>query len=451
MISMDIPIKNIRVTDWNPRQDFNQDDLNELKASIEEYGILEPLIVRPKTKKTYELVAGERRFRAAGELKLKTVPVVVKDLTDSQVHEVMLIENLQRSQLQPLEEAQSLEVLLQEDITQEQLAKKLGKSQSWVANRLRLLQAPDKLKELLISREITPKHVMVALPFVEYAVYDEIMKRLDNCDGSISVSEFEAMIQAVITPYSSKFVFRLDNMSWDYEQLGVDVSECANCADIVSYEIYGETVRYCLNKTCWKDMVKKARDAKDQADEATLDDNVVDISKLDSDSWNWLPQDNPDENECSVCDSYKSTTGGGKICMTPVCSDEKRIRHKAECDMARALEEKCIDDAVTKWTAGKVALLGDDLRKVMLMFFDSMYGNAIEKAFKPWYTSDDFDDDDAILSVPDDELVIAVTRLIVYEGISGNARENLVEMFPGAAKFLDQKALDDYVIPEVPA
>lgn len=124
----EVMIKSIAISGWNPREDFNPEDLNELKASIEEYGILEPLIVRPKGKKKYELVAGERRFRAAGELKLKTVPVVIKELTDSQVHEIMLIENLQRSQLQPLEEARSLEVLLHEDITQEQLAKKLGES-----------------------------------------------------------------------------------------------------------------------------------------------------------------------------------------------------------------------------------------------------------------------------------------------------------------------------------
>lgn len=450
MINMDLAIKSIRVTDWNPRQDFNPDDLNELKASIEEYGILEPLIVRPKTKKTYELVAGERRFRAAGELGLKTVPVVVKDLTDSQVHEVMLIENLQRSQLQPLEEAQSLEVLLQEDITQEQLAKKLGKSQSWVANRLRLLQAPDKLKNLLISREITPKHVMVALPFVEYAVYDEIMKRLDNCDGSMSVSEFEAMIQAVITPYSSKFVFRLDNMSWDYEQLGVDVSECANCADIVSYVTYGETVRYCLNKPCWKDMVKKARVAKDQADEAMLDDNVVDINKLDSNLWNWLPQDNPDEDECSVCDSYKNTSGGGKICLNPVCSEEKRIRHKAECDMARAFEEKYISKAVTMCTADKAVLLGSDLRHVMRMLLGNVYTEDCRKAFAPWFEGerDDFDEDDVADSISDKDMGIAIMRLVIFDALQyGSTFDDMVERFPDAAKFRDQMSLSDVEVP----
>lgn len=152
-----LPIERVAVSGANPRKDFNPEALEDLKASIREHGILEPLIVRPvgpKDCSTYELVAGERRLRAAKDLGLKDVPCIIKVLDDHQARELMIIENLQREDLQPLEVAHALEDLLAGGITQEELAKKLGKSQGWISNSLRLLKAPEDLQKLLISREI---------------------------------------------------------------------------------------------------------------------------------------------------------------------------------------------------------------------------------------------------------------------------------------------------------
>lgn len=163
----EIDLTLVEVSGANPRKNVKGKNYNELKDSIAEHGILEPLVVRPKGEDKYELVAGERRFTAAKELKLEMVPVAIRDLDDATARMIMLLENLQREDLEPLEEAAALEEILKTGLTQQELAKRVSKSQPWVANRTRLLKAPKELKKYLRAGDITPQHVVALLPFVE--------------------------------------------------------------------------------------------------------------------------------------------------------------------------------------------------------------------------------------------------------------------------------------------
>ncbi|WP_026568911.1 MULTISPECIES: ParB/RepB/Spo0J family partition protein [Sediminibacillus] len=154
----EISVKECRPNPYQPRKTFHADAIEELKDSILEYGILQPLIVR-KSIKGYEIVVGERRFRAAKEAGLKTIPVIIKELTDDKMMELALLENLQREDLSPIEEASAYANLMKElNITQEELARRLGKSRPHIANLVRLLSLPDQISALINNGELTMGH-----------------------------------------------------------------------------------------------------------------------------------------------------------------------------------------------------------------------------------------------------------------------------------------------------
>jgi ParB family chromosome partitioning protein len=157
------PVDNIVPNRYQPRTDFNEEELERLKESVAQQGILQPLLVRHMDG-SYELVAGERRLRAAMAAELSHVPVVVKDLTDEQVLEVSIIENIQRANLNVLEEAEAYFRLMDEfGYTQEKVARKIGKNRSTIANLLRLRGLPDPIKKSLLAEEITMGHARALL------------------------------------------------------------------------------------------------------------------------------------------------------------------------------------------------------------------------------------------------------------------------------------------------
>ena len=154
----------IRPSRYQPRQTFEPEKLEELKRSVKRHGIIQPVIVRPVAHGIYELVAGERRWRAAKELGLAEVPAIIRALNDQQTMEHSLIENLQREDLNPLDEAQALARLLSEfNYTQEQAAEAVGKERSTVANLLRLLQLPTEIQHALREENITEGHAKALL------------------------------------------------------------------------------------------------------------------------------------------------------------------------------------------------------------------------------------------------------------------------------------------------
>ncbi|KIO65326.1 MULTISPECIES: ParB/RepB/Spo0J family partition protein [Bacillaceae] len=157
-IVQEVNIKELRPNPYQPRKIFSDEAIEELKQSILEHGILQPLIVR-KSIKGYEIVVGERRYRAAKMAGLDIVPVVVRDLNDQQMMELAVLENLQREDLTPIEEGAAYQMLMDQlHITQEQLAKRLGKSRPHIANHVRLLSLPKEIQQLIIDGKLSMGH-----------------------------------------------------------------------------------------------------------------------------------------------------------------------------------------------------------------------------------------------------------------------------------------------------
>jgi len=164
---LQIPVENISPNPHQPRQEFQEESLNELVESIKEYGIIQPLIITKIKENDYQLIAGERRWRAAKMLNLKTVPAIVRDLSEQRKMEIALIENLHRKDLNPLEIAAAYQKLIDEfNLSQEELARKVGKSRPAVANTLRILSVEEEVKEAIRSGKITEGHarVLAGLP-----------------------------------------------------------------------------------------------------------------------------------------------------------------------------------------------------------------------------------------------------------------------------------------------
>lgn len=154
-----MPIDLLKASPNNPRKTFAEADLDDLANSIREKGLLQPIVVRPVANNEYEIVAGERRWRAAQRAGIHDVPVLIRDLTDGEALEIALIENIQRSDLNPLEEARAYGLLLEQfNYTQQQLADSLGKSRSHIANTLRLLNLPEAVRVQIEAGKLTAGH-----------------------------------------------------------------------------------------------------------------------------------------------------------------------------------------------------------------------------------------------------------------------------------------------------
>ncbi len=177
-----------------PRKDFDEKSLSELAESIEQHGVLQPLVVRPLANGSYQLVAGERRWRAARIAGLTEVPVVIKELTDEEVIEITMIENLQREDLNPLEEALGYRYMMDElNITQEQAAEKVGKSRPAVANALRLLKLPNEIQDMVKNNLISPGHARALLGFDSEDMILQTAKMIIKED--LSVREVENLVK----------------------------------------------------------------------------------------------------------------------------------------------------------------------------------------------------------------------------------------------------------------
>jgi ParB family transcriptional regulator, chromosome partitioning protein len=189
----EISVKELRPNPYQPRKVFQPEAIEELKNSILEHGILQPIIVR-KSIKGFEILAGERRFRAAKEAKLEKVPVVVREFSEQQMMELAVLENLQREDLTPIEEAIAYQTLLDKlNVTQEVLAKRLGKSRPHIANHIRLLSLPAKIQELISNSEISMGHGRALLGLKQKdklpALVDKVIKE------GLNVRQLEQFIQ----------------------------------------------------------------------------------------------------------------------------------------------------------------------------------------------------------------------------------------------------------------
>jgi ParB family transcriptional regulator, chromosome partitioning protein len=189
----EISLQELRPNPYQPRKTFQQEAIDELKESILEHGILQPLVVR-KSIKGYEIVVGERRFRAAKEAKLASVPAVVRELTEQQMMELAVLENLQREDLNPIEEGLAYQTLMEKlKFTQEEVAKRLGKSRPHVANHIRLLSLPAKIQELISDGKISMGHGRALLGLRQKAKLPALVDKI--IQESLNVRQLEKIIQ----------------------------------------------------------------------------------------------------------------------------------------------------------------------------------------------------------------------------------------------------------------
>lgn len=174
-----LPINEIIPNKEQPRKTFDEGALQELADSITVHGVLQPLLVRPLLSGGYQLIAGERRWRASRMAGLKEVPVIIRELSDSEAMEIAIIENLQREDLNPIEEAEGLQALIDKcDYTQEQVAVSVGKSRPAIANALRLLKLPEEVRQMTKEGEISAGHARALLAFDNQAIMYKVAKQI---------------------------------------------------------------------------------------------------------------------------------------------------------------------------------------------------------------------------------------------------------------------------------
>jgi len=188
-----IPLSQVKANKYQPRTEFNKEKLNDLVNSIKEKGVIQPVLVR-RAIDGYELIAGERRLRAAAMLKIEKIPAIIKDVNDVDMLEIALIENIQREELNPIEEAKAFERLTTEfNFTQDKIAQMLGKDKSTISNAIRLLGLPQKIQEHLSKGAITAGHAkaLLGLPTEneQYRVCNVVISR------GLSVRETEKLVE----------------------------------------------------------------------------------------------------------------------------------------------------------------------------------------------------------------------------------------------------------------
>ena len=189
----EVNIDDIRSNPYQPRKTFDIESLNELAKSIKEYGVVQPIIVK-KSIKGYELVAGERRTKAAKIAGLKKIPAIIKDFDDQEMMEIALVENIQREDLNPIDEATSISNIIKlRGYTQEEFANKFGKSRSYVTNILGLLKLPDEVKKLVEKRSLSMSHARVISKIEDEDKAIDLAKQVIT--DSLSVHELEKLSQ----------------------------------------------------------------------------------------------------------------------------------------------------------------------------------------------------------------------------------------------------------------
>ena len=199
-----IKLDEIRSNPYQPRKTFNEESLRELAQSIKEYGVVQPVIVK-KSIKGYELVAGERRTKASRLAGLTEIPAIIKDFNDQEMMEIALIENIQREDLNPIEEAKStLNIIKLRGFTQEEFAQKFGKSRTYVTNLLGLLNLPDNIQKMLINKELSTSHARVLSKLENETQINELANRVVK--ENLNVRELESLVNSVEVPKKNPVV-----------------------------------------------------------------------------------------------------------------------------------------------------------------------------------------------------------------------------------------------------
>ncbi|MDQ0351536.1 ParB family chromosome partitioning protein [Alkalibacillus filiformis] len=197
---VEIEVSKIQPNQYQPRTIFDEEKISELAQTIHTHGMIQPIVVRKlEDDESYELIAGERRWRAVTSLEWETIPAIVKNMTDTETASVALIENLQREELTVVEEAIAYDQLLHtHGLTQEALAQRLGKSQSTIANKLRLLKLPSVVQQSLLNKQITERHARALIALKDETLQETVLSQI--IEEQLNVKQTEERVQQVLNP-----------------------------------------------------------------------------------------------------------------------------------------------------------------------------------------------------------------------------------------------------------
>lgn len=223
-----IPVDSIRPNPYQPRKDFNKKSLEELSQSIKSFGLIQPISVRKLQNESYELVAGERRLRASELAELEEIPAIIVEYRDNESAMIALIENLQREDLNFIEEAEGYNnLIVDHGFTQQQLAEKMGKSQSTIANKLRLLKLPEDIKKDLLDHNLTERHGRALLKLSDDKLKREVLDKVIK--NELNVSKTESLVNDI-----------LDDLISEDEDVK---EEKQNIKGLISTRIYLNTIK----------------------------------------------------------------------------------------------------------------------------------------------------------------------------------------------------------------
>lgn len=215
----EVPLTELRVNPYQPRKTFNEESLRELADSIKEHGVIQPIIVK-KSIKGYEIVAGERRYRASKLAGKTTIPCIIREFTDDQMMEIAVLENLQREDLNAIEEAQGFDMLMRNlHLTQDELSKKIGKSRSYITNSLGLLSLPESVQKDVKEGKISPSHARTLSKIEDPATISDLVDKIIN--EKLNVRELEQQVKE--TPKKVKQNRNNSYKSKEYELLEQDL------------------------------------------------------------------------------------------------------------------------------------------------------------------------------------------------------------------------------------
>ncbi|MDI6906415.1 MAG: ParB/RepB/Spo0J family partition protein [Thermoanaerobacterales bacterium] len=339
----------------NPRRKFDEDALAELAATIRQVGLIQPVVVTPDDTGRYRLVAGERRWRAARLAGWTTIPAIVRMFSSEEEAQAALIENLQRRDLDPLEEAQAFKKLIQDHgWTQDRLGEKLGFSQAHIANRIRLLDLPDDVREHISTGRLTAAHGR-ALLFIKAApkfvreMADEAIRQ------SWSVRQLDEWIRGALYFGRRRFSRQLFKDGWGGDQgAEFDTSACRGCDAMVEASYHDDKKRpYCIRPSCWE---KKQAEAKKQqrleqsekAKSVAAGGGMKHIRDLPTDSYRRLnpPPADVELNKCRECEKRLTVLDYGDeavdVCLDPGCIEEQQAaaaRNRAAATRAKTEKE----------------------------------------------------------------------------------------------------------------
>lgn len=236
---IEVDINKILVDKSQPRKYFNDETLDELALSIKNVGIISPIIVKKK-EEFYEIISGERRFKAAKKLKLKKIPIIIKDCDDLVSLEISLIENIQREDLNPIEEALTYKTFQEKfNLNQEQIAEKVGKNRTTITNSLRLLKLDNRIQDFIIELKLSQGHARALLPIENKDLQFEIAEKIIK--EQLNVRQTEELVKKILEKDSVQKISKEKEEDYIKKQLYIDISKQLN-------EILGTKVNIKNNK-----------------------------------------------------------------------------------------------------------------------------------------------------------------------------------------------------------